>query len=164
MQIEYSWVDFAIVAIVVFSTVISIMRGFVREAISLASWIIAVWISLEFGPLLAEALKDTIHSDQVRMLVSYLGLFLVMIIIGAIVSHFVSKLLKVTGLSGMDRILGMVFGLFRGALVIAIGILIASLTDLPSSDWWQHSSVIPVFKPVAIWLKDFFPDNLVFKL
>jgi len=163
-ELHFTWIDFTIIGVVLFSILISVIRGFVREALSLASWILAFWVAITFANPVAGLLENYINNPQLRMGVAFFSLFALTIILGAMLNYLISQVVKRTGLSGTDRVLGMVFGLSRGALIVALFLLLGSLSDFTQAPWWQQSTIIPVFKPISVWLKDFFPDNLEFNL
>lgn len=156
----FNWADIAIVGIILVSTIISLMRGFVREAVSLATWIIAVWIAIRFAPLLTDFLSNYIATPSVRTAVAFGGLFLVILIIGSLVNILFSQLVERTGLTGTDRLVGLIFGFARGVLLIGILILLGNFMELTKDPWWQASQLIPHFKPVADWLQSFIPQQI----
>ncbi|MEA5444548.1 CvpA family protein [Gammaproteobacteria bacterium AB-CW1] len=155
------WVDYFIVALVIISALISLMRGFVKEAISLATWIMAFWVSLTFVDTLDAMLTGTIETPTVRLLVAFASLFIVTLIIGAMINHFVSLAVKKTGLSGTDRMIGVVFGTARGVLVVGALVLLGLVTEVNRDPWWNESVFIPLMEPIATWMAGFLPDNLV---
>ena len=113
-----NWADWTIVVILVLSSLISIKRGFVKEALSLATWILAVIIALFFSERLAVLLTDSITTPSVREVVAFAILFIATLLVGAMVNYLIGELVRITGLSGTDRTLGMVFGLARGFIIV----------------------------------------------
>jgi len=155
------WVDYFIVALVILSALISLMRGFVKEALSLATWIMAFWVSLTFVDALESVLSSHIETPSVRMLVAFSILFIVTLIIGAMVNHFVSLAVKKTGLSGTDRLIGVLFGTARGVLVVSALVLLGILTEVNRDPWWNASAFIPLLEPIAAWMAAFLPEHMV---
>jgi membrane protein required for colicin V production len=155
-----NWVDFAILLIVLLSSVISLLRGFVREALSLANWVLAIWVSISFAYNLATLLKGSIDSPNVRVSVAFGILFLSTLIVGALVIYLISQLVRKTGMSGTDRMLGVVFGVARGVMVVGILVLLAGLTELPKENWWKDSMLLPHFQNLALWIRDFLPADV----
>ena len=155
-----SWVDLIIVGIVIISALISLVRGFVKESISLASWVLAGFIALRYFAPLAELLEPYVESPTIRTGTSFAILFVCSLIIGAIVNFMASQLVTKTGLSGTDKSLGVVFGAARGLLIVVILVLLAGLTPMPSESWWQASTMIDYFSSMANWIKDIMPDDL----
>jgi len=154
-----NWIDYVIIGILVLSTVISLVRGLVREALSLASWIIAIWVGIQFSKSLSQLMVTWIHNDTVRLVVSFFILFAVTLIIGALVSYLMTQLIQKTGLSGTDRVLGSLFGLGRGALVVALIVLVGMMSHFTEKETWKKSVLIPSFKPLATWMHGFLPEN-----
>jgi membrane protein required for colicin V production len=159
-----SWVDLIIIAIIVISALISLVRGFVKESISLASWLFAGCIALTYFTPLADLLEPYIESPTVRTGSSFAILFVSSLIVGAIINFMVSQLVSKTGLSGTDKSLGVVFGTARGLLIVIIVLaLLAELTPMPSEPWWQESTMIEYFASMAGWIKDILPENIADK-
>jgi membrane protein required for colicin V production len=159
--VGFNWVDAVILAILGLSALISLFRGFVRETLSLISWVLAFWVALTFGHTLGELfLQKYINSPTVRLGVAFGGLFLVTLIACAIFNYFISQLVDKTGLSGTDRMLGLVFGIARGVVLVAALLLVAHLTPMPEESFWKQSLLIPHFEPLELWLKGFLPDNV----
>lgn len=155
-----NWADYIILGIVLISVLVSLLRGFVREALSLVTWVAAFWVAFTFYDVLAAMITKDIHSESVRTAVAFGSLFLITLILGALVNYLIGQLVDRTGLTGTDRVLGMLFGFARGILLIAILLLLARLTPMPNEDWWKHSVLITEFKPIETWLHDFLPQSL----
>ena len=158
-----SWVDLIIIAIIVISALISLVRGFVKESISLASWLFAGFIAFIYFTPLADLLEPYIESPTVRTGSSFAILFVCSLIIGAIINFMASQLVSKTGLSGTDKSLGVVFGAARGVLIVVILVLLAGMTPMPSESWWRESTMIEYFASMAGWIKDILPENIADK-
>jgi membrane protein required for colicin V production len=153
-------VDVIIIFVIFLSALFSLIRGFVKEAISLASWIIAIWLAATFAPKLSAALPGNIESEAVRLAISFGLLFVLTLMVGALVNTLVSQVVRKTGLGGADRIFGVVFGLLRGGLIIVVFVLIGSMTPLPENDWWQSSSLLKWFEGIAIEVQQYIPEDI----
>ena len=149
-----TWVDWAIVAIIAVSALISLTRGFVKEALSLLTWIIAGLVAWLFGGALAELLVPYIETPSLRVIAACSILFVMTLLLGGLVNYLISQLVKATGLSGTDRFLGMVFGAARGALLVVVAVGLLSLAPVEADAWWRESLVIPHFLLVADWSKN----------
>lgn len=161
MAIQHlNWIDYSIIGIIVVSALISLVRGFVREAISLATWIIAVWVAIRFSPAFAKALTNDIQTPAARTIVAFAVLFLVVLILGGLINYLFSQLVERTGLSSTDRVFGLLFGIVRGILLIGVLVLLGNMTDLPKDPWWQQSQLIPQFQGLAQWLQGFVPKEI----
>ena len=144
-------IDYIIIAIILFSIVISLLRGFVREVMSLASWVVAFLVASNFYMYLAGYLTQ-IESLYVRNGTAIGILFLLTLIVGAIINYILGQLVDRTGLSGTDRVLGACFGLLRGVLIVAaLLFFLDTFTNFSQSDWWKESQLIPHFRFVIDW-------------
>lgn len=136
------------------------MRGFIKEAFSLLLWIVAIWIGLTFSREFSSFLEGVINYPSARIATAFAILFFVTLIIGAMISYLLGELVKKTGLTGSDRFAGMIFGIARGLVVVAIIVMLAGLTPLPEDSWWKESVLIPPFQTLAVWLRDHIPSGL----
>lgn len=154
------WLDYLIVGIVALSALISLMRGFVREAFSLAIWILAFWVSWSFFRELEPLLSHWVGSPTARLGIAFGALMIATLILGGLVNFLLIQLVQISGMSGTDRMLGSIFGLARGVLLVAILVLLAGLTPLPQEGWWRESTLVAYFQELAYWLKDLLPADL----
>lgn len=156
---HFNWADLIILGIIILSGLISLIRGFVREAISLATWIVALLASLRLLPFLAGYLKPYIESTEARNVIAFAVIFIGVLIIGGLINFIFSRLVDKTGLSGSDRILGLFFGIARGILLIGILVLMGNIVSLSHDSWWTSSQLIPHFQKLAKWLQGFVPQQ-----
>jgi membrane protein required for colicin V production len=152
-------VDVIIIFLIVLSALFGLWRGFMQESISLAKWIIATWVAATFAPKLAPMLPAAIESEAVRQAISFATLFIIIFILGTVIAHLVSRLLIKTGLTSLDRVLGLGFGILRGAIIIVIFVIVGGhFPQLPQQDWWQQSMMLERFENLVIWMKDYIPN------
>ncbi len=152
--------DFIIIGVVVLSLLISLARGFIREALSLLTWIAAVLFAFRFSGTVSDMMVGMIGSPGTRSVVAFVGLFIVILIIGGILNHIISALISGSLLKGFDRILGIGFGIARGLLVIGLFVLFAGQTGFAKADWWKNSQSIPQFAPVTQVIKELLPEQI----
>ncbi len=147
-------VDYILLAILIISTAVSVLRGFVKEAISLVSWAVAIWCAWRFGGAVAGALEGSIDSMTSRLWVARSLLLVGVLVAGGLVEWLVLFLLQKSGLTGTDRAIGTVFGFARG--VVLAGLLVAVLQSggFEAEPWWQDSKLIRFAEPVADMLRD----------
>ncbi len=148
------WVDYLIPGIIVLSALLSLMRGFVREAMALTGWLVALWVALHFSQALAEAFLSGISVPSLRVGVAFVILFVIVLVLSALINRLAGQLVKRTGLTGTDRMIGMLFGAARGAVVVAVLVLLAGMTTMPQDPWWQQSVTIGYFQDLAVWLRE----------
>jgi membrane protein required for colicin V production len=152
-----TWVDYFIIVVLGVSTIISMIRGFAKEAISLLMWVLAIVIASRFAASLSQMFAGHIHSGQVRFALSFAILAIVTLILGALVNYLLGELISKTGMGGTNRTIGLVFGLARGLVLISALILLAELTPLPQNHAWLQSFLLPHLIPLAGWLKGLIP-------
>jgi membrane protein required for colicin V production len=152
--VAFTWVDWAIIAVIAVSSLISLSRGFVKEALSLLTWIIAGVVAWMFGGALSVHLSEFIETPSARVIAACILLFVFTLLVGALINYLIGELIRVTGLSGTDRFLGMVFGAARGALLVVVAVGLTSLAPVQQDAWWQQSTLLPHFLMVADWSKN----------
>lgn len=159
-RFDVAVLDIVIVAIIALSAVISLVRGFVKEAFSLAVWVLAFWISWSFFRDLEVPLRDWITSPTARLGIAFALLLIATLTVGGLVNYLIIQLVERTGMSGTDRLVGMVFGAARGVLLVAVLVLLAGLTPMPRETWWLESSLVSYFEELALLLRDLLPPEL----
>ncbi len=149
---QWVWVDYVILGLLGISGLLGLLRGFLREMFSLMTWVAAVWIAIHFSDLLAQQLEPWIKEAPLRKAASFCLVLFGTLVVGAILGGVIANLLSTAGLSGTDRLVGLVFGVMRGALLAALLLAVAERTPVPQSSWWKQSVLIPAFKPLANWI------------
>jgi membrane protein required for colicin V production len=155
-----NWVDITIIGIILISTVISLFRGFVREILSLAAWIVAFWAAATFVESAAALLEDYVSIPTARMVLAFIGVLIVALLACGLINHLIGRLIQKTGLSATDRMLGGLFGVLRGVALVAIAVLVAGLTTVPGAPWWQESQAVGPFETAALMIVDWLPPDL----
>lgn len=160
-----AWIDVVILALIALSAILSLFRGFVREALALASWLVALWVAVSFYEELAlfiarELQSPLLHTPSAQKITAFVLLFICTLLVGILINSLVSKLVDRSGLTGTDRMLGILFGIARGAVIVAILVLFAGLTPMPQDPWWQDSQLLGYFVEFANWMRNFLPPEL----
>ncbi len=153
-------VDFFILAVVLISTVISLLRGLLKEAISLGSWVLALAASLKFTEQLVPLIPESIEVPSARHLAAFVGIFVSVIIAGSVINIIVNSKINGSELSSINRASGAVFGAVRGLLIISLIISFSGSTTLPESKAWQQSVLIPRLKPLTDAIQKAAPNIL----
>lgn len=150
-----NWADWAIVAIIGFSVLISLVRGFIREALSLVVWVCAFVAASMFYVKGGAWFDAVIPTPSLRYITAWVVIFAGVLIAGAIVNFLIGQLVKSTGLGGTDRLLGMVFGALRGGIIVlALLILVPGVVPVTEDPWWHESLLIPHFLRFENWAVD----------
>lgn len=153
-------VDYIIIGIIVFSLLVSLWRGFVREVLSLSGWVAAFFVASYFYPYLSSLLTQVNvsylqHSEFLRNGIAAGILFLAVLIVCAIINTLLAQLVDKTGLSGTDRVLGAIFGALRGILIVAaLLFFLDTFTKFNQTDFWRESQLIPHFDFIVKWFFD----------
>ena len=130
-----------------------------REAFALATWIAAIWVGMNYSHDLSPLLENKISLPAVRLAIAFAALFFATLLLGSLINLLLTQLLNKTGLTVSDRLLGLVFGVIRGAVFVCILVILAGLTPLPQETWWKQSKLLPPFQSLALWLKERMPSN-----
>lgn len=148
--------DYAVLVIIGISILISLMRGAVREILSLAGWLLAFYAARTYADMLVPLLPYGIPSEKLKMLAAFLIVFLAVVLTTSLISIALSGLLKEIGLGWLNRLLGGVFGLLRGLLIVLVLLLLAGMTQLPKDERWANAMfsapLEALARTVLIWL------------
>lgn len=155
-----AWIDYLFIAVVLVSTLMGLWRGLIRESLSLVGWILAFWVATQFSYLFAPYLADLITTPSLQLGVAFGLLFVAVLFLSSLVTVLICQVVDATGLTGTDRTLGMIFGFGRGALAVAVLVMLAGLTPLPQDPWWQESVLIPQVQPLVDWVKQALPEGI----
>lgn len=159
MQMTATLLDLGIIVLIVLSLIVGLIRGFVREAISLATWIAAIGFALLYFKALAVELPFAVHNEVARLGIAFAIIFFAVLVIGAVINFLLSTAIASIGLGGFDRFLGAIFGALRGGLIIILLIILIGITAFPGQSWWKESRLIPHFELGANWLKERVPED-----
>ena len=152
--------DYAVLGIVGASVILSVMRGFVREVLALASWIIAFFAASMLGGIVAGWLETSIAAESIRALVAFAAVFLATLLTLSVLALVVSGLMAKAGLGLEDRLLGGFFGFARGMLIVMVLVLLAGLTKLPRQPQWTEAMLSPPLEALAGAARPWLPQIL----
>jgi len=152
-------IDILIAVAIAVSVIIGIFRGFVKEAISMAALLVAIWAAVYFGPRIGDVSDSWLSSEDLQAWFGRILVFAVILSIGGLLGWGISKLVRLSVLSGMDRLAGAVFGAFRGVLLAAVFVIGGQFAGFDNDDWWGRSILIPRLEVVADWIKVMAPQG-----
>lgn len=155
-----NWADWTILGILAVSVLVSLLRGFMREAMSLAVWVLAFWAAFRFAEPTALWFDRFVELPSARLMLAFALIFLVALTLGGLVTYLVGQLVDRTGLSGTDRMVGMLFGAVRGLALVTAMVMLAGLTPFPRDGWWQESRLLPFFERASLWASGYLPETL----
>jgi len=159
-----TWLDIAIVGVLAVSVAWGIWRGFIREVISLAGWVLAFLAANAVAGPLGDALPTSISSPEVRVLVAFLVVFIFTLSLATLAGLLLSRLLQAAGLGGLDRTLGGLFGLARGVVILLALTVAAGLTAAPRHPLWKESVGAGMLMRTVLQLKPWLPPRLADRL
>lgn len=143
------WADALIVLICVASGAFGFWRGLAKEALSLATWLAAIWIAWRFTWLVEPWLGEWLAQPELKVWTARAILFVIVLIAGGIAAWLARTLIRATGLGGTDRTLGALFGLARGVLIVGLLVLAMRFGDIDQDPWWQQARLKPFGDRVA---------------
>lgn len=152
--------DYAVLLIVGLSILLSVIRGLVREVLALLAWVVAFVAANLLGGSLAKLAPDAIPTEELRLLAGFVAVFFVALLLMSLVAMGVSKLVKRAGLGVEDRMLGGLFGLLRGLLVVMVLVLLAGLTALPKQRAWRDAVLSRPLEAFAVQVRQWLPSEL----
>jgi membrane protein required for colicin V production len=152
--------DYGVLFIIGSSVLLSVMRGLVRELMALAGWVVAFVAANLFSDTVSLWLPESLGSMSVRVLAAFVLLFVATLVIMSLLARLIRSLVHGAGMSVEDRILGGVFGLARGLLVVMIAVLLAGLTTLPRQPVWNNAMLSAPLEALAVFVKPWLPQYL----
>jgi membrane protein required for colicin V production len=145
--------DVLILLVLLGSTLIGCLRGFVREAVSLVFWVGAIWAAWRFGPLVEPHLGGLLADPSVSPWVGRLVVLVVVLLIGWVIGMLLSYFTRSMGLGLVDRVIGLLFGIVRGMVLVGLLIIGAELLHLNHEEWWNRSKLVPYGETAGDWLR-----------
>ena len=152
--------DYLVLFILVASIVISMLRGLMKEILSLVSWIVAFVVANLFGAELAPLLPAAIPGAALRLIVAFVLLFIGARLLMGLLMMAVDAAVKASGLTLADRGLGGLFGLARGIVIVLAGVMLAGMTDLPKQEFWKNALLSPMAETGARTVQPFLPADI----
>lgn len=149
--------DIGVLVLIFLSCVFGLWRGFVREVLSLAAWIAAIVVARIYSPHLAPIFDSITGNETARYVLAFALLCFVTLLLGALINHFMTRLISLAGLQMTDRLLGALFGVARGVLIVAVAVYFAA-EFYSDRIWWVQSQTLPYVQIVIDWGSGFFAE------
>lgn len=153
--------DAIILFVIAISALLSLRRGFTREAFSLLTWVAAFIIARLFSPALDVLLVNQIETPSLRMIVAFGSLFVITLVLGGLMGHVLGRVIHATGLTSTDRLLGMIFGALRGVLLMVVIVAIGQ-HFFAEDAWWQSSVLVPHLAMLELWTRQVGEEIIAF--
>ena len=154
--------DLIIAGIFLVSVLVGIMRGFIKEALSVTSWIVAIWLGSTFcheaGDFIAQYFN--IPNITFRVWAGFTLIFVSTLFLFAFISYVITKLLVRGPIKSTDRVLGIASGAARAGLIVAALLMVVRGFGMEESDWWQNSKYLPIFLPIADYIEPMIFEQL----
>lgn len=143
-------VDYILAAMVLISILFGVVRGFLRESVALLGWLVGLWLAWRYAHFLLPYLGGALAGTELQVWVARLIVLLVVVIASWMLGGLLSYLVQRSGLTlGVDRLLGGLFGVVRGAVIVGFVVMLGQAAELGSEPWWRGSMLLPVGEEMA---------------
>ena len=159
MEWMFTWFDYVTIGILLFSIVISFYRGFVREAMSILTWVIGIVLAVKFSPVLSTYVP-WVTSPPLQYVIAFVAIFLLVFIVGIFFAKLVKNLSYSVGFGVIDHVLGFAFGLFRGGVIVVLLIMLIGTTPYSKGRWFQQCMTVRYSKNIVLWAETFLPKGV----
>ena len=145
-------IDFAIITVMFISCLISLLRGFIKEAVSLASWVLAFSLSSKYAADFSSVFSGSISNPTVRFGLGLVVIFVFVLVIGLIINKTLGLVVSKIGLGPFDKVVGIFFGFTRGVIIVCVIVFVGMMTSFKNDNLWKKSELIPNYIQVIKWL------------
>lgn len=152
--------DYMVLTIIGLSVIFSVMRGMVKEVLSILGWVAAFYVGKTYTSQLVPLMPPDIPSEPLRILAAFLVLFLATLLVATLLAIAISAVFKKAGLGWLDRLLGALFGVFRGLLIVCILVFLAGLTELPKDPRWKNAMFSSPIEALVISMLPWLPEGI----
>ena len=153
--------DYLVIAAIVVSATVGALRGFLREAVAVGAWLIALFIAWHFSDLIAPHLGGLMADSEVRPWAARIIIVVLVLLLGTLIGATLGHFVRLSIFSGMDRLLGFFFGLLRGFVLLGVFVILGQLLRLQGEHWWRGSLLIPYGESMANGLRTLVGDEQV---
>lgn len=152
--------DYLVLAILGLSILLSVMRGLVLEVLSIVTWVLAFFVAKSYASQLVPMMPEAIPTEPLRVMAAFLMVFLATLLISSLLSIALASLFKKLGLDWLNRLLGGLFGLTRGIIIVCLLVFLAGMTDLPQDERWRDAMFSAPFEALVGRIMPWVPDNI----
>jgi len=145
--------DYLVIAGIVISAVVGALRGFLREAVAFATWLIALFFAWHFSDLIEPHLGGLLAGSNVRIWAARTIIVVLILLLGTGIGAALSHFVRVSIFSSTDRFLGVLFGALRGLVLLGVLVILGQLLRLEDERWWRHSVLVPYGESIANGLR-----------
>jgi membrane protein required for colicin V production len=156
--------DYLALAVIAISVLVSVVRGATRELISIAAWLVSGYLAVRFAPAVGNLFSQVIDNHNVRLVIGFVAILVGSLVLFALLGLALEKLLKRSGLSLSDRLLGAVVGFVRAVVILVVLTLLAGLTTLPREAAWRHALLRAPLESLAILVREYLPTALASRI
>jgi len=153
-------IDIVILIALLIPALVGVIYGFLNMVLSIIAWMVAMGVAVKFSGYFSPLLSSYIETELLRNALAFIGLFLLTLILFSMLGYLMIKLLGRTGLTGADRLLGLIFGSGLGGSIVAVMVFLAGFTELGTQVWWQQSLLVKPFERIAAWGRQYVPENI----
>ena len=150
--------DYGVIAILVASLALGLWRVLIGEVLALLAWVLAALAAWQFGPEIG-ALLTAIVDPGLRVLAGYAAVFVAVLVVLGLLRLAIRGLLKALGLTAVDRLLGVVFGLARGMLIVLIAVAVGGMTSAPKERWWRDAALSEPLETAVLASRPWLPPE-----
>ena len=155
-----STADIVVLCLILLPAVVGVFYGFLNIVFSLLSWAISLGLTIKLVPYFSPLLENYVDQPVIRMVLAFIGLFILCLLVMSGISFLIVKLLGKTGLTAADRILGLFFGMALGILIVLVIVFMAGFTAFPQETWWEESKLAEPFERISIWSSQYLPESV----
>ena len=156
-----TWLDILLLGVMLVSGLLAMIRGFMREILSIAAWGAAALTTLYAFPRLLPTAKTYFNNDTIAMIAVVAGVFLGTLIVATVITSRISDMVLDSRIGALDRTLGFLFGLGRGLLIVVVAFLFFAwlVPDKQQPDWVRSAKSLSVLQSSGAWLQSLLPDD-----
>jgi len=156
--------DYAVLAVIGLSALLGLWRGVASEVLGLVAWVAAFFAARWWGGAVGEMLPRMLSDPVWRQLSGFVAVFVATLILFGLARLLFSRLLRAVGLGLADRLLGALFGVARGAVVVSVLVLVGGMTTMPRQAWWAEAWLAPPLETAVLAAKPWMPQAVAHRI